>query len=159
MLLRQHRSKLLGSFALLIAMCLTPLGSAVAVTYASQASPQTVSGYGSWGKGYGSWNATRTSTTTIRSYLASAYYRYKDADDHTVYSNLSTTVPGHGDTENHTSHDNVYDAWTAFRSRPSVNLYPTTSGTVSVKAGVKTCLDVPWRTDPCSSSITKSLSR
>ncbi len=150
---------MLGLTALLLTLGLVPLGSAAAVSYNSQASPQYVSAYGSWGKGYGAWNATRSSSTTIRSYLSSAYYRYKDGDDHTVYTNMSTTAPGHGDTNNHTSHDNVYDAWTAFRSRPSVLLYPTTSGTVTVKAGMKTCLDVPWRTDPCSSSTTKSLSR
>jgi hypothetical protein len=128
------------------------VGSAAAVSYATKSSPLSVSGYGSWGKTYGDWTATRSSSTKIRSYLSSAYYRYKDADNHTVYAKMNTTVPGHGETNKQTSHDNVYDAWTAFRSRPSVDLYPNTSGTVSVQAGVRTCLDVPWRTDPCSSS-------
>lgn len=148
----RHR-RLAGLIALLLAaLVAAPVGSAAAVSYASKSSPLSVSGYGSWGKTYGNWNASRSSSTKIRSYLSSAYYRYKDADDHTVYATMNTTVPGHAELNNETSHDNVYNAWTAFRSRPDVSLYPSSSGTAAVRAAVRTCLDIPWRSDPCSSS-------
>lgn len=157
------RTKLIG--ALLGASLLIPAGSAASVAWASASKPLRVDGYGSWSETYGNWEAVRKTNTstskTIRSYASTAFYRYFDADDHTTYVALNTSVPSRDTGSAHSSHDNSYRAgtWFAFRTRPSVTLEidPRFRGTLTVNAGIRTCLDIPFRPDSCSS--TKYLSK
>jgi hypothetical protein len=130
------------------------------VNWATSSSPQSVTGYSSWAKTYGTWDAvkgTSGSYDTVRSYMPAAYYKYYDADNHTVYVRTSTNVTAGSSiissTSSASSHDNVYsNAWTAFRSRPSSTMSMQFNGSVKVTTGVHTCLDVPFRIDPCSSA-------
>lgn len=155
--------KLVG--ALLGVSLLVPAGSAGAIVWATSSSSQYVSGYGSWARSYGNWDAVRKTNTstskTIRSYATSAYYRYFDADNHSAYVALNTSVPSRDSGWAHSSHDNGYvpGTWLAFRSKPSVTLdiVPSFRGTLTVNAGIRTCLDIPFRPDSCSS--TKYLSK
>ncbi len=65
--------------------CIAPAASGAAIAYATAQSPQYVSGHGSWARSYGTWDAYKSSNQTVRSRLSTSYYRYMDADNHTVY--------------------------------------------------------------------------
>lgn len=141
---------------------ITSATAALGVSYASSGAPQTVSGYGSTARSYGNWQASRLSASQVRSQLTSAYYKFVDADDHTAYVRMDTQVaPGSASIGNGTSHDNVVSgSWSAFRSRPSVTLWPSTQGgVVTVQAVFVTCIDVPARPDVCSSGSSTLSSR
>ncbi len=129
---------------------------ATAHAFASSTSPLTVSGYGSWGKSYGSWTVTRGSGTAVRSYLPTAFYRYDDSDNHTVYVKLTTEVGKAGSgyfdrvAEVHLGHENtVSSRWTSFRKKPTANLDALKNRGIIATGGVVTCLDIPFRADPC----------
>ncbi|TFH72117.1 hypothetical protein [Cellulomonas sp. HD19AZ1] len=122
--------------------------------YATSGSPQTVSAHGSTARSYGNWSATRVSSTQLTSLLTTAYYRYNDADNHTVYVTMNSAAPNSFSMNVHSSHDNVVSgSWSSFRSRPSASLHPTPiTQRARVEAAVKTCLDVPLLPDACSGS-------
>lgn len=151
------RTRILG-IAVVLAAILASASSASALTraYASASSPQSMSGYGSSASTYGTWFITKRDSSSIASSLSAASYRYTDADNHTVYVDLNSYAyraanSTFANLSKQSSHDNIVSgAWSAFRSRPSVVLSIMTSGTISVSGGIKTCLDVPLRTDPCS---------
>lgn len=145
--------------AVAAALASVPVAHAT-VAYATKSSPQTITSYGTTGKTYGYWDASKSSTTAIRSYYPSAYYWYNDADDHTIYvKSLSfASQNGHdiASTGGSTNHGNVYGAWTRFSSVPNSTMSISGwSGTIVTRANTYTCLDVPWRTDPCTVSIQK----
>lgn len=151
----QRRVRTLGAtLALACGSILLPAASAVAVTYATSSSPQTVSGYGSTARTHGNWTATRVSSSQVRSSLTTASYRYTDADNHTVYVTMNTAAPNSTAMNIHSSHDNVVSSsWTSFRTRPSANLYPTPiTSKARVEGAIQTCLDIPARPDVCSGS-------
>lgn len=148
------------SFTVVAALGITSATAALGASYATSSAPQTVSGYGSTARSYGNWKASRISASQVRSQLTTAYYKYTDAHNHTVYVKMDTQVaPGSGSINNATSHDNIVSgSWTAFRSRPSATLWPATQGgTAEVQAVIVTCLDIPARPDVCSSG-SKTLS-
>lgn len=139
-----------------------PSAAAVSTAYASPSSPQTVSGYGSWAKTYGNYTVTRLSATSARATLSSNYYKYYDSDNHTVYTYMGATGNGAWTTSGtgESSHDNTYSSsWTSFRTRPSKQVNATAGPLTTVNGTVITYLDVPWRSDPASSTKYLSFSR
>lgn len=149
------------STAVVLTVVGVPSAAAATYTYASSSAPQYVSGYGSTARTYGKWDITKPSSTAVRSKLVSTYYRYTDGDNHTVYAVLYTDVSGgfpatNGSTSS--SHDNVVSSsWTSFRSLPNHTVSATTA-IRSATGNIRSCLDVPFRTDPCSSFKSPSVS-
>jgi hypothetical protein len=143
----------------LVAVLSGPAALAASGAWGTSSDPQSVSGYGSWGKAYGNWSGTKVSSGKFNSKLSSGYYKFFDADDHTVYTSLSSNVSSIDGDVTETSHDNVYSSsWSAYRSRPNHNLNSPYTPT-TMKATIRTCLDIPVRSDPCSAvkSFTASL--
>jgi len=133
-----------------------PIASAATIAFATVGSPEYVSGYGSWANAYGNWTGSRVSSTSLSSRLSTGYYKYFDAADHTVYVHLDSAASGSYYASSDSSHDNIYSSsYTAFRSLPSHSL-ASSSNPALVKGTVSTCLDVPWRFDPCSGGNTVS---
>jgi hypothetical protein len=117
--------------------CIAPAASGAATAYATAQSPQYVSGYGSWARSYGSWDAYKSSSQTVRSRLASSYYRYMDADNHTVYVKFVSQAGIHAGAGNTNTGNAVGSSWTSFTSRPSFTLYPQETGSVKVTASIR----------------------
>lgn len=111
----------------------------------------SVSGYGSTAWAYGQWRVADSSAGT-RSWLDS-YTWYVNADDHKKYAHFQTrvsTLPGgpfNYYAEAETSHSNQQSGqW----------LYANTAVSPShsyARAHVRVCLDIPFRTDPCSGFV------
>ena len=141
---------------------ITPAASAVTKDFATTSSPLSTTGYGSTAKSYGTW------TIEDRGYGSTytaiwANYKYTDAADHTVFStvNVSVTLRSNGSKFSRyleTSHDNtVTAAWTVYREQDWSDIAMSSSGLADATGNAKVCLDVPWRTDPCTSkTITTS---
>jgi hypothetical protein len=146
--------------AVFISSCaVVPVASAVTMAFATSSSPQYVSGYGSWANAYGNWTGARISSTGFISRLSSGYYKYFDADNHTVYVRLQSNVSSIDGGDSHSSHDNVYSSsYTSFRSLPSHSLQSPYTPSV-LRGNVWTCLDIPFRFDPCSSRATMSVTQ
>lgn len=153
---RRRLASTLLATALTVAIVI-PTASAVTVTYAASSSPQTVTGYGSTGKSYGTWVAYDRTESTIYTGLT-ARYRFVDADNHKVYTEFDLSAKGRtsgaswsgGDQSSHES--TVSGVWRAFSSPAQRMEAMNTAGVIDASASVRTCLDVPWRIDPCSSS-------
>lgn len=132
--------------------------AAGAVGFGSSASPLKVSGYGSSGSAYGNWNAAKSGTTLVATRDTTGYYKYTDADDHTVYLVLDTRAQGalFGQRTAYSSHDNVSQtaSWNAFRALPSTTVSTGNNAGASVTAYHTLCLDVPLRADPCGAGLT-----
>lgn len=134
-----------------------PTASAVTKTYASSGAPQTVKGYGSTGKSYGTWVGYDRTETTIYTGL-DAKYKFVDGDNHKVYTEFSLSAKGRtsgaswsgGDASSHES--TVSSAWRSFSSQAQRMEPMKTAGTIDATVTVNTCLDVPWRIDPCSTT-------
>ncbi|WP_207204609.1 hypothetical protein [Sanguibacter massiliensis] len=125
------------------------------MAYATTSSPQTVKGFGSSASTFGEWDATKVGGD-FESRTWRTKYKIVDADDHKVYVRLSSWAYSLVEIgEVHTSHDNkVSGSWTDFRwaALDRMNRW----GASKVSGSLATCLDVPWRSDPCSSNKTHS---
>lgn len=133
-----------------------PPAAAESWNYASQSAPLSVSGYGSWATTYGTMSTIRTGVNAAQVKMTSAYYKYYDADDHTVYIAMgySADAPLGDAGIVESSHDNVYpsSSWTMFLARPSIIAHgaPGASQLYEVDGTVSSCIDVPWKFDPCA---------
>jgi|GEM_PF-923464 len=151
-----------AALGLLFCVSAATASSAVTASYATSTSPQVASGYGSTARTYGTWVASKKSATSVSSSLSAAYFRFINADNHKAFVELNTIVqrPASNDFVNlaktSSRETKVSGSWSAFGTPPSVSLPINTSGTLNVSAGVKTCVDVPFRTDPCSSVTVRS---
>lgn len=132
--------------------------SALALSWNSAATPLTVTGYGSTGKGHGTWTIS-TGTDGTR-YRTSASLYLINADNHKVYaktSNYSNSgvcfAPDYTSCQqsfylhntSETTHYNVAKTWKTFSSSAAVN------GTADYhRAAINVKLDVPWKADPSS---------
>ncbi|MEV0269760.1 hypothetical protein AB0H43_13350 [Hamadaea sp. NPDC050747] len=122
----------------------------------SSASPLSISGYGSTAKGYGQWRLADGSSGT-RSFLDARLW-YTNADNHTVYADLSTQ----GDCEKNTDgsyscgayvtdygaetpHYNVSNTWAWKYANTAIDEISSRH-----RARILVCLDVPLRVDPCA---------
>lgn len=149
--------------ALALVAVVAPAASAVTSTYATGTSPQYASGYGSEVRSYGTWVIYDRTESTVYSGL-SAYYKYSDADNHKAYTSLNVTGKSRtsGATFNYTddsSHENIVSgAWSTFSSPAQMMFGFGTAGITDSTGAVKTCLDIPWRFDPCSTTKTISTS-
>lgn len=117
-----------------------------------------VTGYGSTAKAYGQWRVADSSNGT-RSFLDSNTW-YANADNHKKYAYFETWVnSGYCIQPNYTSCSVAYYAYASAETAHSNNgnwewLYANTdipANASYAKAGIiRVCLDVPFRTDPCS---------
>lgn len=134
-----------------------PTATAVTKTFATAASAQSVSAYSSTGKSYGTWVGYDRTDTTIYTGL-DAKYKFVDADNHKVYTQFHLSAKGRtsgaswsgGDDSSHES--TVSNSWRAFSSKAQRMEPMKTAGTIDATVTVHTCLDVPWRVDPCSTT-------
>lgn len=139
----------------MLLVALVPQAASWAAVYATSGTPQKVEGYGSFGRTHGEWDAKRVGSD-FESRTWRAKYRYVDADDHTIYVRLNSWAGVLPSKEAQSSHDNkISSAWTDFRWGALHKV--SRSGLSKANVEVRTCLDVPWRTDPCSAK--KSLSK
>lgn len=112
----------------------------------------SVSAYGSTAYAHGQWRVADSSGGT-RSFLDS-YTTYNNADNHKKYALLQTQVGS--------SSSGPWTNWYADETAHSANTYwewlyadTSVSGTSSwARAGVKVCLDIPFRSDVCTNSFT-----
>ncbi|GAB1640189.1 hypothetical protein [Krasilnikovia sp. MM14-A1259] len=127
------------------------------VNWNSSSAPLTVKGYGSTAKGYGKWRVVDNSQGT-RSYT-SGYYWYANADNHKKYGAMvsqsnagvcyapqytSCTAAYYNAGSAESTHSNVTGGqWLDFSTAAAFN------GNYA-RAAEQVCLDVPFRSDPCS---------
>lgn len=141
-------------------------GSAYALTWNSSASPLTVSGYGSTGKGYGTW--TISTGTDGTKYRTGANLFYTNADDHKVYTSTDNyTNAGICFAPDYTSCQQAYyyynSSETSHVNTPGSWVYRSSSAGVAPtgdyhRGYIRVKIDVPWRSDPSSgASITKGI--
>lgn len=144
-----------------------------ASTWATSSNPLVATGYGSAASGYGSFKVTRTSTGTVA--LAYGYNKVRNADNHKAYfamqaqSNAGSCLSGtslgfdflgtggsygvsYSCTQPFYNHGGVVQSghtssssWSYSTAKTAVNQNATV-----MRGLVKECLDVPWRSDPCT---------
>jgi hypothetical protein len=120
----------------------------------------SVSGYGSTGYGYGSFKVTNypMNGSGTRAEVHGRI-RINNADNHRVYltnnfqSNAGNCVaPTYTSCSQSWYHHATVDS-TKVQDSSYRNTYPSVaadSGASYMRARVKVCLDIPWRTDPCT---------
>ncbi|WP_353647662.1 hypothetical protein ABLG96_12220 [Nakamurella sp. A5-74] len=128
------------------------------IEWNSRANPLTVSGYGSTGYSYGRFRVADSSAGTRA--FDDGWVKLSNADNHRVYitqatlvnsgsciapSFLSCTQQYYVQDRAESPHDNRTGAWLSAKSSTGVDDVADYA-----RGAMRTCLDIPLRTDPCS---------
>ena len=153
---RRIRAVLMPLVAAGLFLSMGATASAVSKSFGTTSTPLSVSAYGSVAKSYGSWSINDQSFEATFTQLV-AHYKYTDADNHKVFTAVSvsgTQRQGGAKFSAYleTTHVNIVSSsWTAYPTSPWTNISTPSAGTADAVGTAKVCLDIPWRTDPCTS--------
>ncbi|MFV0633794.1 hypothetical protein [Demequina sp.] len=134
--------------------------------YASSASPQVTTGYGSTASSYGSWYMKDSATGNFTGQIESVKYKLTQGDNHHFYMRLNTSALDYRTLSERSGERRTagttakQSAWTNVSSKAIVlphtgSGFPT-AGSDRYVVTVNTCLDIPLRPDTCTG---KSLGR
>lgn len=136
--------------------CIAPAASGAALAYATAQSPQYVSGHGSWARPTGVGTPKRV---VARRFALACRVRTTGAWMRTITLFTSSLSKRRGFTLTlATLTPETRSGVVGLRSpvAPTSRSIPQETGSVKVTASIRTCLDVPFRSDPCSGAKTHS---